>query len=627
VRPDGRLLLVDRTAAMVEVRDPDSGAVLDRWPVIGIPARIAADTSADNPGGAFVLTREGWVWRLEAGGAVRAWWSAARDATGGAVAPTDLAVAPDGRVVVLDGANDRALVYAPNPGAPPPLAPTGEGCTFLRDKRAAPPRITIGDTVGVTLTVTGQCLGQGQGADIVLVVDRSGSMEGQKLAAAKAAVAAFAGDLDFAQSRAGMVIFNLEAELRVPLSADPGAVLAGLSSFDAGGGTDIGKAVDVAADELRANGRPGVEPIIVLMTDGRPDNAEIDADDAALRARSAGIRLFTIGFGPDTDAGLMRRMASSADDYFFAPTEAELAGIYLEIARRISGSVILETATITDVVPANMDFVVGSAQPLATWDAPSRTITWRISEARAGLTLSYRLRPTQTGTHPTNVEARMRYRDGLQSPGELVFPIPRVTVLGPPRPIYLPMAVRNYCPPKARPADVALVIDTSSSMTGAKLAAAKAAATSFVNLLALPFDRATVVGFNRDARLAALLTGDRSTLRAAIDGLSITPGTVIDGGLRTATAELFGRRRRAEALPVIVLLTDGRNNAGPAPVLGAAAAARAAGARIYTIALGADADPELMRQVAGNAARAFVAPGPSDLERIYGDIAALIPCD
>ena len=58
----------------------------------------------------------------------------------------------------------------------------------------------------------------------------------------------------------------------------------------------------------------------------------------------------------------------------------------------------------------------------------------------------------------------------------------------------------------------------------------------------------------------------------------------------------------------------------------AARRAASAGIIVYTIALGEDADRALMEQVAGDPARAFVAVGPADLDRIYGEIAGVIAC-
>jgi Mg-chelatase subunit ChlD len=620
---DGRLLLVNRTQKTLERRS-NIGALESSWDIQGVPLRVAA---APGPtGGAFVLTREGWVWRLDASGQVIAWWDAAADAEGRRGIPSDLSVGPDGRVYITDAGANEVRAYAIDPRLSPPPPPSGEGCSFLRDKWASPTRLRLGESTAVTLTVSGTCFEEGQGADIILVVDRSGSMDGRKMETARAAAMAFVGEIDFQVSRVGLVVFSAGAEMPLGLSNDPGALVESIAGFDPPiGGTNIGAGLQMATTELTSTGRTSVERIIIVMTDGRPEGDVVDTDLAADQAKVEGIRIFSIGFGTDVDPGLMQRIATAPEDYFFAPGATELSRIYTEIARRITGGVIAETATITDVVPSNMQLMPETVRP-APASIQNKTITWELTGVREDIQLGYRVIPLEIGTWPTNVEAWYRYLDGLGIPGRLEFPVPMVIVEGPPEPIFLPIVGKPFCRPKRQHTDVALVLDTSSSMDGAKLAAAKDAGVRFVERLELPKDQAAVVDFNTEAHLIHGLSGDGKSLEAAIRALDWTPGTRVDEGLRLAVDELTGPRRRIENTSAIVLLTDGLNNEGPAPVLEMARRAADSGIIVYTIALGDDADRALMEQVAGDPARAFVAVGPADLDRIYGEIAGVIAC-
>jgi len=88
--------------------------------------------------------------------------------------------------------------------------------------------------------------------------------------------------------------------------------------------------------------------------------------------------------------------------------------------------------------------------------------------------------------------------------------------------------------------------------------------------------------------------------------------------------------RRPEALPVVVLLTDGLQNIEKAPnsaVLARADALKAAGVRVYTIGLGDWIDRNLLRLVATTPdGHYFEAPGAGDLARIYAAISERLAC-
>ena len=55
-------------------------------------------------------------------------------------------------------------------------------------------------------------------------------------------------------------------------------------------------------------------------------------------------------------------------------------------------------------------------------------------------------------------------------------------------------------------------------------------------------------------------------------------------------------------------------------------ACRRAGLTIYTIGLGADVNPDLLVDVAGDRARYTAAPEAEELERIYSRLAPVLPC-
>ncbi len=138
-----------------------------------------------------------------------------------------------------------------------------------------------------------------------------------------------------------------------------------------------------------------------------------------------------------------------------------------------------------------------------------------------------------------------------------------------PQPIFLPLTLRERCTPTQRRVDAVLVMDASLSMLepaagGTKLATALSAARVFLDQLNLgDGDEAAIVAFNSAATLLSPLTGDRAALDAAIAAIAPAPQTCIVCAVETAAAELASVRRRADAAPVLILLTDGRSNPQP----------------------------------------------------------------
>ena len=219
-----------------------------------------------------------------------------------------------------------------------------------------------------------------------------------------------------------------------------------------------------------------------------------------------------------------------------------------------------------------------------------------------------------------------------------------------PVPIYLPLAVSEVCVPGQVHADVVLVLDLSTSMlrptrTGrTKLAATQDAAKQFVDLMDLSpdaegeHDQVGVVGFNFEAWVAAPLGPDAARVKGAIDALSdrTAEKTRLDLGFEVGAGVLAEGARRPGNTPVLVLLTDGLPNMVPyaedgtveTTVLRSAAAARAAGITVFTIAIGApeDTNPDLLRGCASGADQYYYTPDPDDLASIYRGIAHAIDC-
>ncbi len=126
--------------------------------------------------------------------------------------------------------------------------------------------------------------------------------------------------------------------------------------------------------------------------------------------------------------------------------------------------------------------------------------------------------------------------------------------------------------------EVMLVLDTSGSMEGAPLAAAREAAGGFLDVLP-PDVRVGVVGFGPTARLLAAPTGDRAAVAGQLAGLTASGETALYDAVVHATSQ-FSPEASDRA---VVLLSDGGDTASAADLEQAAAAA--AGATVNVIEL------------------------------------------
>jgi Ca-activated chloride channel family protein len=141
---------------------------------------------------------------------------------------------------------------------------------------------------------------QKKGIDLLFAVDVSKSMLAQdlkpdRLTRAKLAIEdllpAAAGD------RVGLIAFAGDAFLQVPLTLDEQVFTQTLTALDTAiiprGGTDVGRAIDVAREALKSE--PRNEKILVLLTDG--EDLEAHALDEAHAAAKDGVRIYTVGVG------------------------------------------------------------------------------------------------------------------------------------------------------------------------------------------------------------------------------------------------------------------------------------------------------------------------------------------
>jgi Ca-activated chloride channel family protein len=138
--------------------------------------------------------------------------------------------------------------------------------------------------------------------------------------------------------------------------------------------------------------------------------------------------------------------------------------------------------------------------------------------------------------------------------------------------------------------DVELVLDISGSMAAEdflpqnRLAVAKQVVKQFI--AGRTGDRIGLVVFSGSAMTRAPLTTDHAMLDLLVDSVelnSLPDGTAIGVALAAAAARLHGSPAKTR---IMVLVTDGGNNAGEIDPLSAAAMCKGLGLKVYTVGVG-----------------------------------------
>ncbi len=200
--------------------------------------------------------------------------------------------------------------------------------------------------------------------------------------------------------------------------------------------------------------------------------------------------------------------------------------------------------------------------------------------------------------------------------------------------------------------DIILAMDISTSMLTDdvrpdRIRAAKDVATRFINNR--PNDNIGLTLFGGEAFTQCPLTTDHALLLGMFGNIScewqangtIQPGTAIGMGIANAVSHLKDSKAKSK---VVILLTDGENNAGEISPLMAADLAKRYKVRVYTILLGTDgkvnvpvaqlpngevyqaqmqatADPTTLQRIARETGGVFYkAQSRGSLQKVYDDI-------
>jgi len=193
--------------------------------------------------------------------------------------------------------------------------------------------------VGIELAIRGDATPGGDPvqmpSDLVVVLDQSGSMAGEKIAQARAAIHQLISTLG-PEDRFALVSYSVGAHTAIPLSAVGDATRERwrtiVDRISTGGGTNLSSGLDQGIGIVDGSRVGGRIPRLILISDGLANQGDTSLSGLRRRAHRAALgeyTLTTIGVGDDFDEQLLATLADAGTgNYYYIQTGSDLAKIF-----------------------------------------------------------------------------------------------------------------------------------------------------------------------------------------------------------------------------------------------------------------------------------------------------------
>jgi Ca-activated chloride channel family protein len=256
-------------------------------------------------------------------------------------------------ILLLAGVSSLALSHSwsdaksvqPEPVAPDSKPIAANGGLSLEAKLVQDKILVNGDGV-LSLAVTLRAAPAAESArpnrprqnvDLVVVLDRSGSMHGQKINDSRRAVIELLSALD-PNDRFSLITYADASTIDIPLTAvderTRGELMAKAAAVQPGGNTNLASGLQAAFDMLRNNRSANRNGKILLISDGMANRGVVEPDAIAAIAAAAVNQDFgvsSLGVGADFNELLMTRIADKgAGAYYFLEDPQRIAGVFLK---------------------------------------------------------------------------------------------------------------------------------------------------------------------------------------------------------------------------------------------------------------------------------------------------------
>ena len=310
------------------------------------------------------------------------------------------------------------------------------------NKQVSVDHIDCAGTLKVTIALTAAPDITSNPTDIVLVLDRSGSMAGTPLANMKAGAKKFVDIIDEATdgaqdgsigsgSQIGIVSFADTATANTQLITSVADLKSAIDGLSAGGNTNHADAFEEAGqlfDPASSN-----QKVVVMFTDGKT-TVGLPPAPVAAALRASGVIIYCIGLvGSDgIDVNTLNDWATdpNASHVAVTPDDAELEDLFADLAANIS------KPGATDIVineMINQDFVITSVMTPNVGNAHlinSNTLRWNIAAlgttTSEGAALEFMIQHVAQTSGTKLVNQSITYQDNENN--AVTFPDPSVAV-------------------------------------------------------------------------------------------------------------------------------------------------------------------------------------------------------
>ena len=362
----------------------------------------------------------------------------------------------------------------------------GDPGEILIHKTATKENLEEGRSADVTLTVNAKGFTTVDKTDVVLVLDRSSSMDGTPMnntkTAAKDLIELLITDKTKDNTRAAIVTYG--SDLLTSYTSDSltndvttlKKTIDSIPSSEGNQGTNVHAGLLKAKDLLSSSGTD-TQKIIILLSDGEPtfylgsnnkrcgsgrsdwpdyslgcivngnNRPSTVADAEATTIKNSGTKIYTVGFTSGADMTFLGNIASNPTEKY-SYTASDYEGLKETFKKIVNDFTTVATdAVVTDIVPAGFQIKKGTLPAGATAienKDGTTTITWVIGDIKStatnSLTYTVEAKKGEYGSMYTNVSATINAKSvdgnpkyGSSNPISLDFdnpyvPIPGVTV-------------------------------------------------------------------------------------------------------------------------------------------------------------------------------------------------------